>query len=297
MTTYIWSSLSGIWPVPRADASLTTAGGQTSVMPCSRVWMSRKKSMRARWRAAPGALVEGEARSPRSWRRRPGRSCPAARRPPSAACAPRRRTPSCCSSRWGSGSPQVRTMTLASGPPTGMPGSGGLGMRRSSSSSRAVTSARRASRPLISAPIQVDCSRSRVTSGPLDAAPPLMAAPIELGEGLALVAQRVGLALQVAALGSPRARASSTRAGSSPLRMQPRRMSVGLLAQSRHPDAHAAPPSAVPAAGPVPKLAPATCAAPAAAAAARRRSATKPGSRLASSQPARGPLARPRKTA
>jgi len=48
VTTYIWSSLSGIWPVPVADTALTTAGGQTSVMPFSRVWTSRNQLIRAR---------------------------------------------------------------------------------------------------------------------------------------------------------------------------------------------------------------------------------------------------------
>ncbi len=53
MTTYIWSSLSGICPVPRAEAAFTTAGGQISVKPFSVVWVRRKKSMSARCIAAP----------------------------------------------------------------------------------------------------------------------------------------------------------------------------------------------------------------------------------------------------
>ena len=32
------------------------AGGQTSVMPCSCVWRSRKKSMSARWSAEPAPV-------------------------------------------------------------------------------------------------------------------------------------------------------------------------------------------------------------------------------------------------
>ena len=53
VTTYMWSSLSGICPVPRAEAAFTRVGGQISVMPCSRVWMPIMKSMSARWSAAP----------------------------------------------------------------------------------------------------------------------------------------------------------------------------------------------------------------------------------------------------
>ena len=48
----------GLWfPLdPRADASFTTTGGQTSVMPCSVVWMSRKKSMSERCSLEPAPL-------------------------------------------------------------------------------------------------------------------------------------------------------------------------------------------------------------------------------------------------
>ena len=39
-----------------AVGSFTTAGGQTSVMPCSRVWTSRNQLISARWRADPAPL-------------------------------------------------------------------------------------------------------------------------------------------------------------------------------------------------------------------------------------------------
>ena len=48
--------LSGIWPVPRADSALETAGGQISVIPFWRVWTSRNQLMSARWSADPAPL-------------------------------------------------------------------------------------------------------------------------------------------------------------------------------------------------------------------------------------------------
>ena len=68
--------------------------------------------------------------------------------------------------------------------------------------------------------------------------------------------------------------ARSTSAGSSPLSIAPRRISVGLVAEPLQADAHA------------------TTSMPPAA---RSRSITNAGSMLASSQPARGPFGRPRK--
>ena len=43
------------------DAVLTTAGGQTSVIPFSRVWTSRNQLMSAALERRPGALVDREA--------------------------------------------------------------------------------------------------------------------------------------------------------------------------------------------------------------------------------------------
>ena len=56
VTTYIWSSLSGIWPVPRALSSLTTTGGQTSVNPNSAVSVSMNHWMSPRSSAEPAPL-------------------------------------------------------------------------------------------------------------------------------------------------------------------------------------------------------------------------------------------------
>src|SRR6059036_3658569 len=52
VTTYIWSSLSGIWPVPVADAVLTTAGVQ----------IRGDVPVRS---AAPAATVDRELLAPR----------------------------------------------------------------------------------------------------------------------------------------------------------------------------------------------------------------------------------------
>ena len=75
-------------------------------------------------------------------------------------------------------SPQVRTVTLASSPPTGTSGSAGFGIRSSRSSSSASVAASSASISSIRAPARVEASRSSATSGPSGLAPPRIASPI-----------------------------------------------------------------------------------------------------------------------
>ncbi len=109
----------------------------------------------------------------------------------------------------GSGSPQVRTMTLASSPPTGMPGSGGFGMRSSSvlelglggrqlGVERLDPRLLRRWRP----------SRRAATSGPAGAAPALIASPIRL---LAASARRGAGPTSAEQLAAPRVQREGAR--------------------------------------------------------------------------------------
>ena len=110
---------------------------------------------------------------------------PRPRRPPSAAGAPRSRRrrrvgADLADERLdaGSCSPHVRTVTLASSPPTGTSGSAGFGMRSSESSSSASTVASSASIASIRSPASVDAALQRGDLRPSGAAPPRIASPI-----------------------------------------------------------------------------------------------------------------------
>ena len=168
--------------------------------------------------------------------------------------------------------PASRTVTFAYTPPIGTSGSAGFGMRRGSSSRSSSISASAASSCLIFSPASVDVRLSSATSGPSATAPAWIAAPICFEASL-----RVALSASVSASSRRRSASSSsarsTSAGSSPLSTRALANDVGLLAEPWKADAHAVAPSI---------------------AASRRRVATKSGSSDASSQPARGPLVRPR---
>ena len=161
----------------RAESVLTTAGGQTSVIPYSRVWTSRNQLMRPRWSADAGALVDREAgagdlrAAGRSRMSRASASSQWGLRVPSPAAGVGADLATIGWSR-GSCSPHVRTVTLASSPPTGMSGSGGFGMRSSRSSRLASTSAELRVEAVIRSPAAVDACRSSATSGPSGAPRP-----------------------------------------------------------------------------------------------------------------------------
>ena len=184
--------------------------------------------------------------------------------PPEAASAPTSPSTGCS---CGSSSPQVRIVTLASSPPTGMSASGGFGMRRSRSSRSASIVASRASSAVMRSPAVTDAARRSATSGPSGAAPALIASPIRF-EAAFRSALSCSLSPSSRRRSASSSSARSTSAGSSPLRIAPSRMSVRLVAEPLQTDAHAA--------------------------ASRSRPMTNVGSRLASSQPARGPFVRPR---
>ena len=137
-----------------------------------------------------------------------------------------------------------------------------------------------ASSAVIRSPAATDAALRSATSGPSGAAPPLIASPICLRGGVALGLEGLALAEQRAAARASSSRARSTSAGSSPLSMAPWRMTSGSSRSRCSPTLIAAASRTGLAAGrPQPSS---------------RPIATKIGSRLASSQPARGPFARPR---
>ena len=189
----------------------------------------------------------------------------------------------------GSSSPQVRTVTLASASPTGTSGSAGFGMRRSASSSSASTRPISASRAAIRSPAATEAARRAATSGPLGAAPALMASPICFETPLRS-ALRESASPRSARRRASSASAASTMRGVLALVEGPFADRVRLVPEALDSDAHLAA-SRVSSAPVGPDASSAWSRQPAAA---RRRSTTKPGSRLARSQPARGPLVRPR---
>ena len=95
-------------------------------------------------------------------------TCPAARRSPSAACAPSRPRRGRC------GSPHSRTVTVASGGPTGTSGSAGFGMRSSRPSSSLSISPSCSSSASIALPISTRLGTQRVGAC---RRPPSVAAP------------------------------------------------------------------------------------------------------------------------
>ena len=167
--------------------------------------------------------------------------------PPAGASAPTSPTSGC--SR-GSCSPHVRTVTLASSPPTGTSGIGrvrdaqeqvverglDLGQRR-------VERRRSARRPR-SMP-----AFSSATSGPSGAAPPLIASPIRLRGRVALRLERLALGQQPPALGVELERPVDERRV---LALVDGALAdgVGLVAEPLQADAHAAPPRSPSAAPP-----------------------------------------------
>ena len=194
--------------------------------------------------------------------------------PPAGASAP---TSPTSGWSWASCSPHIRSVTLASSPPTGMSRSGGFGMRRSRSSRSPSVSAREASSAVIRTPAAVEAARRSATSGPSGAAPPLIASPICF-ETVFRSALRASFSASSRRRSASSSMARSTSAGSSPLSDGALADGVRLLAEPLQADAHAGgPPSAVQP-GRFRTLAP----------------STNSGSRPARSQPARGPFGRPR---
>ena len=201
---------------------MTSAGGQISVMPCSRVWTPMNQSISARSSAAPAPRYTGNPD--------PVILAPAARSSmPSASpisqCGRRVHGPAPSGppppvSSCGAGSPQVRTITLASSPPTGTPGSAGFGMRSSASSSSASTAASSTSIAAIRWPASVDDRRSASTSGPCGDAPERIASPIRF-EAAFRSARRVSPSPSRPRRRASSSSATSTTAGSSPLSMAP----------------------------------------------------------------------------
>ena len=173
----------------------------------------------------------------------------------------------------GPGSPQVRTVTFASSPPTGTSGSAGFGIRSSRSSSSSSAAASSASIWSIRAPARVD-------AGPqvrdLGAVRPGAAADrlADLLRGdVALLLERVRLRLEASPRRVDHERLVDDRGV---LALVDRALPdpVGLLPEPLHADAHAVSSAALPAS--------------------RSRRTTNSRSRLARSQPARGPFGRPR---
>ena len=200
---------------------------------------------------------------------------------PTSQCGSARRQPSrrLAVAAARSGSPQVRTVTLASSPPTGTSGSAGLGMRSSRSSSVGLDLGQLGVErvdPLAGA------VEARLELGDLGAVG-LGAAPDRLADPLR---GRVALGLEAVALGQERRR----RRVELERAVDERRVLALVdraLRGSRPAPRGAAAGRRSSRASSVPRPAPP--------AASRSRSTTKLGSRLASSQPARGPLGRPRK--
>ena len=133
---------------------------------------------------------------------------------------------SAADTRRGSTSPQVRTVTLSSGPPTGTSGSAGFGMRSSASSRSASIPAIDKSSASMRSPTRVDAARSSATSAPCGSAPPRTASPIRF-DALLRSAFRLSLSARSVRRRSSSSSARSTSAGSSRLSMAPRRMTSG----------------------------------------------------------------------
>ena len=155
--------------------------------------------------------------------------------PPAGASAPTSPSSGCST---GSSSPQVRTVTFASSPPTGTSGSAGFGMRRRRSSISASTVASSASIASIRSPASTEAAFSSATSGPSGFAPPLIASPICL-----LAALRSALSA------SPSPRSVRRRGVQLQHPVDDRRVlalvdrappdRVGVVAEPLQPDAHA----------------------------------------------------------
>ncbi len=143
--------------------------------------------------------------------------------PPAGASAPT--SPSTGDSR-ASISPQVRTVTLASSPPTGTSGSAGFGMRSSSSSTADSTSESSASIAEIRSPAATDRALSSETSELSGAEPPLIASPIRF-EAAFRSALRASLSPSSCRRRASASSARSTTDGSSPLSTAPLRMTSG----------------------------------------------------------------------
>ena len=175
----------------------------------------------------------------------------------------------------GSSSPQVRTVTLASSPPTGTSGSAGFGMRSSRSSTSASTVASSASISAICSPApgRFGLERSDFRAVRRRAALDRLA---DLLRGRVAAPPSARRRRRAASGGGRRARAPrSMSAGSSPLSIAPLRI-ASASSRSR------CSPTLMPHRRPAPG---------------RPRGVARPrsrGSRLASSQPARGPFGRPR---
>ena len=165
VTTYIWSSLSGIWPVPRADVGVdddrrpdlghAVLAGVDVEEPVDQRPLERatrrpcrpgSRSRRSWRRAARSMMSSASASSQCGFRRHVA--------PPAGASAPTSPSSGCST---GSCSPHVRTVTFASSPPIGTSGSAGFGMRRRRSSSCGLdVSASCASIAVIRSPASVE---------------------------------------------------------------------------------------------------------------------------------------------
>ncbi len=147
--TYIWCSLSGSCPVPRAEAALTSNGVHSSRYPAPSA-SSSIREMSARSRRAPGPVNRMN--------------------PEPAIFAPRSRSksPNCSAISQcggvlpsGPGSPQRRMTGLSSAPPpSGTDGCGRFGMRSRSCSIAAVTSPSSTSSPSIRRESSAMCALS-----------------------------------------------------------------------------------------------------------------------------------------
>ncbi len=271
--------------MPVALAVFTRAGGQTSVRPCSRVWTSRKKSISARCRADPAPVYTGNPE--------PAILAPRARsiirsRSPISQCGRRSHAGVPLSGSggaiFGRGSPHVRIVRFASLPPIGDVGVGGV-------------------RDAEEEPSELGLDRRELRVDLVDATAGIRRRPPELGDFRAvgprpaadgvtdLFGRLVAFGLEAVAFTekctSARVDLEGTVDDRRVLALVDRPLSdrVRLLAQSMRSDAHLEPSAAVARVGAVDGGAPP---------ASRSRRRTNSGSRLASSQPARGPLVRPR---